>query len=85
MEFGEMLDTAASMLHEVEKQTWLMQNLLHDEYDRVEFDSKYPSEIVVLTVRSQVGPLIKELGKVTAVLNALLMEMESNDDDASVS
>jgi hypothetical protein len=85
MEFGEMLDTAASMLSEVEKQTWHLQNLLYDEYDRVEFDSKHPSEIVVLTVRSQVGPLIKELGKVTAVLNALLMEMESNDDDASVS
>jgi len=85
MHLGEMIDEAATMLSEVEKQTWHLQNLLQDEYDKVEFSGKSPSEVVVLTVKSQVGPLIRELEKVTAVLNALLIEMESNDDDASVS
>jgi len=82
---GEMLDTAADMLAEVEKQANYLNGLLLDHSDEVLFDRKAPSEILVLTVRSQVGPLVRELEKVTAVLNALLMEMESNDDDASVS
>jgi hypothetical protein len=73
---GEMLETAAALLSEVEKQAWNLQELLWDEHDKVAFDGKVPSEVLVLTVRSQVGPLARELGKVTAVLNALLMEME---------
>ena len=85
MDAGEMLETAADMLADVERQAHHLQDLLLDHMDEVVFDRKAPSEILVLTVRSQVGPLTRELGKVTAVLNALLMEMESNDDDASVS
>ncbi len=85
MDAGEMLETAAAMLSEVEKQAWHLQELLWDEHDKVAFCDKVPSEVVVLTVRSQVGPLVRELEKVVAVLNALLMEMESNDDDSSVS
>jgi hypothetical protein len=73
---GEMLETAAEMLGEVEKQANYLNGLLLDHMDEVLFDRKAPSEILVLTVRSQVGPLARELGKVTAVLNALLMEME---------
>jgi hypothetical protein len=71
-----MLETAADMLAEVEKQANYLNGLLLDHMDEVLFDRKAPSEILVLTVRSQVGPLARELGKVTAVLNALLMEME---------
>jgi hypothetical protein len=73
---GEMLETAADMLAEVEKQANYLYGLLIDHMDEVLFDRKAPSEILVLTVRSQVGPLTRELGKVTAVLNALLIEME---------
>jgi hypothetical protein len=73
---GEMLEAAADMLAEVEKQANYLNGLLLDHMDEVLFDRKAPSEILVLTVRSQVGPLARELGKVTAVLNALLMEME---------
>ena len=83
MNAGEMLETAADMLAEVERQANYLYGLLIDHADEVEFDRKAPSEIMVLTVRSQVGPLVRELGKVTAVLNALLMEMESADDDAA--
>jgi hypothetical protein len=71
-----MLETAAEMLGEVEKQANYLNGLLLDHMDEVLFDRKAPSEILVLTVRSQVGPLARELEKVTAVLNALLMEME---------
>jgi hypothetical protein len=74
---GEMLDTAADMLWEVQKQTQHLVDLLLDHAEQVQFDRKAPSEILVLTVRSQVGPLARELEKVTAVLNALLMEMET--------
>ena len=76
MDAGEMLEAAADMLAEVEKQANYLNGLLLDHMDEVMFDRKAPSEILVLTVRSQVGPLARELGKVTAVLNALLMEME---------
>jgi len=75
---GEMLETAADMLAEVEKQANYLNGLLLDHMDEVLFDRKAPSEILVLTVRSQVGPLARELGKVTAVLNALLMEMDNH-------
>jgi hypothetical protein len=73
-----MLETAADMLAEVEKQANYLNGLLLDHMDEVMFDRKAPSEILVLTVRSQVGPLARELGKVTAVLNALLMEMDNH-------
>jgi hypothetical protein len=75
---GEMLEAAADMLAEVEKQANYLNGLLLDHMDEVMFDRKAPSEILVLTVRSQVGPLARELGKVTAVLNALLMEMDNH-------
>jgi len=75
---GEMLEAAADMLAEVEKQANYLNGLLLDHMDEVLFDRKAPSEILVLTVRSQVGPLARELGKVTAVLNALLMEMDNH-------
>jgi hypothetical protein len=78
-----MLETAADMLAEVSRQAWRLQDLLYDEFEKVALDRKATSEILVLIVRSQVGPLTRELGKVTAVLNALLMEMESADDDAA--
>ena len=78
MDAGEMLETAADMLAEVEKQANYLNGLLLDHMDEVLFDRKAPSEILVLTVRSQVGPLARELGKVTAVLNALLMEMDNH-------
>ena len=76
MDAGEMLETAADMLSDVERQAHHLQNLLGDEFEKVALDRKPPSEIVILTVKAQVGPLARELQKVTAVLNALLMEME---------